>query len=126
MAINIRICEISICTYFYSFFARRRRPPNICLTCFSVPEGLGMICTPGAAGDSANHAKGNVRLKQLLGISPKIISLNLNSLKKHMICKFYYISLIYLYTLFSISSSLHLFFPKYYSFKYSYPTTYLN
>jgi len=32
-----------------------------------VPAGLGVICAPGAAGDSTNHAKGNDRLKQLLG-----------------------------------------------------------
>jgi len=31
-----------------------------------VPEGLGVICALGAAGDSTNHDKGNVRLKQLL------------------------------------------------------------
>ena len=49
---------------------RRRRLANICLTCFSVPEGLGVICAPGAAGDSTNYAKGNVRLKQLLGKFP--------------------------------------------------------
>jgi len=31
-----------------------------------VPEGLGVICALGAEGDSTNHAKENVRLKQLL------------------------------------------------------------
>jgi len=31
-----------------------------------VPEGFGVICALGAVGDSTNHAKGNVRLKQLL------------------------------------------------------------
>ena len=47
---------------------RRRRPPNICLTCFAVPEGLGVKIAPGAKRRNF-HAKGNDRLKQLLETS---------------------------------------------------------
>ena len=96
------------------FFLGAKRPPNICLTCFSAPEGLGMICAPGAVGDSTNHAKGNVRLKQLLGISSKIISLNLNSREKHIICKFYYILIHFFFHYFHFFYFFHIFLLHYF------------
>jgi len=42
---------------------RRRRPPNICLTCVAVPVGLGIKLAERS--DSKFYAKGNVRSKQL-------------------------------------------------------------
>ena len=42
----------------------KARLPNICLTCNSVPEGLGMKIAERS--DSNFHAKGIIRLKQLL------------------------------------------------------------
>jgi hypothetical protein len=43
-----------------------RHQPNICLTCNSAPEGLGVKIAERS--DSNFHDKGIIRLKQLLGL----------------------------------------------------------
>jgi len=50
---------------FYSFIGAKRRP-NACLTCISVPKGLGVKIAERS--DRNFHAKGNVWFKQLLGL----------------------------------------------------------
>jgi hypothetical protein len=55
---------IGVIFSFY-FFLRPQGQPNICLTCFAVPEGLGVKLAERS--DSKVYDKGNVRSKQLLG-----------------------------------------------------------
>jgi len=50
---------------YFRLMLRRRRRPNICLTCFAVPEGLGVKLAERS--DRKFYDKGNVRSKQLLG-----------------------------------------------------------
>src|SRR5574344_2775187 len=67
----------------YSLFLGPKGLANICLTCFSVPEGLGVkIATKERSDDCNFHAKGNVKLKQLLAF------LHISNVLKTFLCAF--------------------------------------